>query len=483
MHMPLTPLTSRRRFYDRHPFLWRFRHAPERITIGDRTRANPVRTSAVFVVHGIGSQHRGETAARLKAGFEEALENYWREVDRRDGLFPDGQRHPEVREFLESWGPPSPFVRDGFWADYLDLAGTFPEQWESLSGEERSFLTDLWKARITSRSRTFFWFLKMQISLLRPRVLFSSPFSWLVYLPLQAVSLATLLRALIVHPRLLTEYLQDVRLYLEPRGVIERTIVQRIDERVAEAFMQLLGRDTDFRSLDDAEMISVSGDPAVFKRIIWVAHSLGTLISYNVLSDLFTRAAELAERGDGDQQEGVRVFRRALKRFVTLGSPLDKVAFLFGDRVLRFWRTADREHVLDTGEIPRNRPDAGKEWWLNFYHILDPVSGAIMNPAVTGGSPPANMHVRFWKLPGLAHLSYWTDTRVLRQILTRAFGVEFLPDRKIRALPAGLQRLVGLLGMVIWAAILIGLLLTFVALVAGWIHLPPFAEWGRWLGF
>lgn len=161
--------------------------------------------------------------------------------------------------------------------------------------------------------------------------------AWLLYLPLQVVSLAALTFALTRHPKLITGFLTDVRLYLEPRGLVEKAIVERIDERISEVFCRMIGLDLNFRRLPSDELIEASGERITFERVVWVAHSLGTVISYKLLSDLLHRAAALEQNGDREQKAGVRRFRKALRRFVTMGSPLDKVAFLFGKRSLRPW--------------------------------------------------------------------------------------------------------------------------------------------------
>ena len=61
-----------------------------------------------------------------------------------------------------------------------------------------------------------------------------------------AAELISLLYVLFRHPRILSRALGDVRLYLDPKGEIERVIVQRIDKRVGENFLRLIGLDWNF---------------------------------------------------------------------------------------------------------------------------------------------------------------------------------------------------------------------------------------------
>ncbi len=186
-----------------------------------------------------------------------------------------------------------------------------------------------------------------------------------------------------------------------------------------------------------AARIEASGKRIVFKRVVWVAHSLGTVVSYNVLSDLFHRAAILEHSGTRTQKAGVRRFRRALRRFVTLGSPLDKVAFLFGKHVLRPWPEVARPNLLEGGERQNAEDDSQDgEWWVNYYHVLDPVSGGLGDPLICHNTPPLNLHsscLLFGFIPGVAHILYWVDTsRTLRFILGRTYGRRYLRDKIVK---------------------------------------------------
>ena len=66
---------------------------------------------------------------------------------------------------------------------------------------------------------------------------------------------------------------------------------------------------------------------------------------------------------------------------------------------------------------------------MNFYHVLDPISGALKHPTFCRGQPPQNYHLRSGFIPGLAHLAYWQDATALRYILGRTYGPEYLRDQ------------------------------------------------------
>jgi len=425
-------------------FTWNMQRVRPPI-LADGQTTHPGRTCAIFVVHGIGQQHWTETAAQLRGGFEDAFEEIadWQEDwKRKEGL--EG----------ESISLSAPFIYEGYWANYDDLKETFPEDFKHFSQREQDFFGNLWRHRVISGGRTFWWTLWQQARLLlRARTL-----AWLLYLPLQVVGTATLLYLWLRRRAVITGYLNDVRLYLDPRGAVEHAIVQQIDARVERAFLCMIGLDMDFRPLPRCRWVEAGGEAFNFDRVVWVAHSLGTVISYNVLSDLFQKGAKIEEGTDVEQKEGVRQFRKKLTRFVTMGSPLDKVAYLFGDKSLRPWPVKGRRGLVESGErITEGDDDPHKtEWWINFYHVLDPVSGSLQNPTICGEEPPSNIHIRNGFLPGIAHLAYWTDTTALRFILGRTYGPRFLKDREFRPWPLLVQKVLAIVGYFTFAAILIG---------------------------
>lgn len=431
-------------------FFWNIQRVPR--TLPDGKTTHPGRSRAIFVVHGMGRQHWTETAAQLRGGFEDAFEAIaeWQKKHDQPQSGKDGSRITL----------PPPFILDGYWANYEDIAATFPEDWRHFNERERQFFSNLWTHRVISTARTIWWALKQQVRLLSVKVLHEvGLLAWILYWPLQLVSLATLLAGLVRYREAVTGFLNDVRLYLDPQGVAERAIVQRIDERVGREFLRMLGLDWEFRPLPQDELIEAGGERLVFERVVWVAHSLGTIISYNVLSALFHKAEAIESSGDAGQKAGVARFRQTLSRFVTMGSPLDKVAFLFKGESLRPWPSKQHRELLKAGEtLKEGQGPEETEWWINFYHVLDPVSGALNSPFICGDQPPSNLHIRSGFIPGLAHVAYWTDSTTLRFILGRTYGAEYLKDAEYR--PWSPSALTGLavLGYFTWAVVLIGFL-------------------------
>lgn len=439
------------RAYEHDAYQWNLGRVPDTLTVGGNVIAHPARTCAIFVVHGMGEQAWTATAAGLRAGFEDALDAI-EEWQRSTGGAAGTAAAPQQL--------PPPFVFDGYWADYADLSATFPEDWQRFNERERRFFGGLWQRRTMSLLRTLGWFVRQQLRLLWPRI--ARDVGWtqyLLYVPLQVLGFGAFVYAAIRHPTALTHVVADVRLYASPRGVAERAIVQRIDYRVGQKFLQLIGLDWDFRPLPSAHQIQAGAARVAFEHVVWVAHSLGTVVSYNVLSDLFARAAHIQAGGDDEQRRGVARFRKALLRFVTLGSPLNKFAYLFSDAV-RPWPAGARRGLLDGGEDVTRGGEASREWWINFYHVLDPVSAPLVHRAITGGTPPFNFHID-WKqvtalIPGVAHVAYWSDLTTLRFVLGRLYGHAVLPDRQYVPKSARVLKACAFFGYLTWAALVGG---------------------------
>ncbi len=440
---------SRARAWQNEAYPWNLYRTPSTINLDGIIKPHPKRTSAVFVVHGMGQPRWAQTASELRGGFEDALEltRRWQRENPPD----------DTRSSILPIELPPPYIWDGHWGDYPDVEKTFPDDWKRFNDPQRDFFRLVWQKRALSKRRTAVWYCKQQFRLLDPRVIAKvGVWAWLLYIPLQVVLPATVLFAFLRHPFILTQYLGDVRLYFDPQGIVEKAIVQNIDQRVGKQFLQLLGLDWEFR---ENAGIPASGERITFDRIVWVSHSLGTVVSYNVLSDLFVRAEALQRDGDEEQKRGVARFRCGLARFVTMGSPLDKAAFLFPRQSVKPWPNRRRGDLLETGETLEPGAGSTREWWINFYHVLDPVSGALSNHLTCGEQPPSNIHIGFWRWPGLAHLAYWSDPRTLRFILTRSYGRDLLRDKEYSAQPAGLLTFYAVFAYFLWAAVLSALVI------------------------
>jgi hypothetical protein len=314
--------------------------------------------------------------------------------------------------------------------------------WRTFSQGEKTFFSSLWKARSRSTIRTAAWFalqaLKLPYEVLRikdssgKRRLLYRLFRFFVYIVVWAVVCLTLLLFLLFKAgrTVLSNVLGDVYLYLNPQGDVEKAIVQGIDRRVGERFLQLLGLDWNFADLPESgspkgSKVHVGGKPHVFDHVTWVAHSLGTIVSYNVISDLMARCKELRESAERTADNGLlkRVDRveRGLHRFVTIGSPLQKIATLF-HKSLRQWDAGSAAPFI-TRKKDDGQTEKIKNWWVNFYDILDPVSGILRSPGYF--SCARNFHTPSRRpVPGLAHTHYWHTEFIGKYILMQTHAAE-----------------------------------------------------------
>jgi hypothetical protein len=412
--------------------------------LGQVPDSDPSKESAIFVVHGMGKQSWAETSAALRAKMEDALETMLLKNETWENL-------------------PAPFIQEGYWADYDNLKKSFKDEWARLEDTKHSFFKELWNSRSISKFRTFAWFVgQLPRLILDPRVVkYESIFAFLIYLLLAIAAPPLLAGIILLFPSIMSQVLNDVRIYCSPRGMVERAIVQRIDYRVGEAFLKLIGLDWNFHKLADKEKYKVDGQPVEFKRVFWVAHSLGSVISYNVLSDIFARADNLAQNGDEEQKTGINKFWNSLQRFITIGSPLDKIAVLFGNKVLRPWPKRlfieNEEEKLDANKNFRNFL---KNWWINYYHFLDPVSGALANKIICpANQKPNNYHLKnLFRLPGLAHVAYWKDKMFLSYLLSRFFGKERVTHKRKKVFHPIILALIAFTAYIIWIAMLGGIL-------------------------
>jgi hypothetical protein len=248
---------------------------------------------------------------------------------------------------------------------------------------------------------------------------------------------------------------------MEPKGDLEHEIVQLIDRRVARGFLKTIGLDMDFKELPKRKRILLDGTPHKFQRVIWAAHSLGTVISFNVIGDILDQCLKNRKEYASDNNQEVwgsypeieRV-ERAVANLITFGSPIDKVCFLYGfnrredqsdgsaksvryNRVLRKWPPIYR---------PRGKLDITKNckigpWWINVFYGSDPISGPLdtieelfehsedeqIKPLEIDESEKArplvsNISTIGMRLPLVSHTGYWKDAGLVTTTLSSAYA-------------------------------------------------------------
>lgn len=378
---------KRPRAYEPPPHPWTFEQIPAKDSEGN---PNPCKQAAVFIVHGMGDQGFADTAIVFREGIEDTVDSMLEET-------PDANIPP-------------PYISEGYWANYADFKAHFETEWKHFGEHERQFFEKLWKRRMENIVRTYFWLVRQLLRLcfekkIRKKV---KTGRWLGYFGMLPTGIVALTVIFFRHPSILSRVLSDVRVYLNPRGFIEASIVQRIDKRVGERFLRLIGLDWEFNPIQKDRQLTIGGEPHSFKYVTWIAHSLGSVVSYNVISDLLARCEEFKQKKI--KLKEVKKVETALHRFITIGSPLEKIAVLY-PQALRQWPSSSMQNFVQ----PKRR-----RWWTNFFHVLDPVSGVLLADQFSGYVQ--NFHSNVLRIPLFAHTSYWHDVPILSYVLSRTFG-------------------------------------------------------------
>ena len=422
-HLPTKSQRPAAGDYDPRRYQWRFGRMPDAIRVCGDWEPNPFRKVGVFVVHGIGEQGDTDTAAALRWGVEDALEmidpRTWSETTDRNE---------------NAWILPAPYIYDGNWAEYADLEKFRDDlrgDLDVLTSRQLKFFKNAWKDRTRGWLKSLGWITAQGIKLI-----VNSPGHKRVFYGLLTGLMAILVFAAGVFPRsrnFLTTYVNDARLYFEPKGDFEHEMVQLIDRRVGRAFLKMLGLNWELEDLAPDESLVIGGSPHRFDSVVWVAHSLGTVISFNVIGDILRRcegirhAAEREKTPSNERRlENARRVEQSIKNFITMGSPIDKVWFLYKSKdgssnsVLRRWP----EEYLPGGKLDLF---SSKDWWTNFFYGSDPVSGPLdsITAFVNGTTDKKlirNVSTARFHLPAASHGSYWRDVGVVSTILENAFS-------------------------------------------------------------
>jgi hypothetical protein len=204
--------------------------------------------------------------------------------------------------------------------------------------------------------------------------------------------------------RFLVQYLGDVAVYVESHTVDRFAELRaRIRECVADRARAVFG---------------ATGQDA-YAGVVVVGHSLGSVVSYDVLNQLLCEDAI-------DQQAGkpTRDIAKRTPLFLTFGSPLDKTAFIFA---IQHRRTTQAREALAASSQPMLQDYAWRpERWVNIYSPWDIISGALEYYDLPGASDTrqvTNERDRDATTLLMAHVEYWEDPllpRVLAETLTTA---------------------------------------------------------------
>ncbi len=154
-----------------------------------------------------------------------------------------------------------------------------------------------------------------------------------------------------------------------------------------------------------------------YEKIAVVGHSLGSVISYDLLNQLLLED-ELSQRKDGTGGGVFRNIRYRTKLLLTFGSPLDKVAYLF--RIKK--NTDELREAAFAASQPLIRSYATRpDRWVNIYSWMDLFSGHLHyydHPCESEGDTQRVVNVidkEAW-VPLVAHTEYWTNDILGKQL-------------------------------------------------------------------
>ena len=198
--------------------------------------------------------------------------------------------------------------------------------------------------------------------------------------------------------RFLIQFVGDVAAYISPFKV---------------STFEEIRHDVQDRAKTVAKFIYQSGRSANeprYDKVFFVGHSLGSVIAYDALNDSINRDTVPNGWEPGSQPGQLDVLART-RMLLTLGSPLDKIAFIFRTQVTNSevqlresLTTLLQPLVVDYG----NRVAR----WINLWAPSDWISGRLTyydSPTPPAGREVCNLRNKGAARPWVAHTRYWTD--------------------------------------------------------------------------
>jgi len=146
-----------------------------------------------------------------------------------------------------------------------------------------------------------------------------------------------------------------------------------------------------------------------YEGVVWVGHSLGSVVVYDALNAVIMDDQLPGKEDDEASKNGPGVVART-KLLLTFGSPLDKIAFIFGAQ-LADAKTRDalaasfQPLILDYDKF-RNIP------WVNIWSPADIISGHLDffdDPRQAGNRKVENVIDEQATTPLMAHVEYWKN--------------------------------------------------------------------------
>jgi hypothetical protein len=209
-------------------------------------------------------------------------------------------------------------------------------------------------------------------------------------------------------------------------ALVRKLMIQFPGDVAAYCSTQTLDRFLEIRSKikewvgQTARAIYESGE---YEGVAWVGHSLGSVVVYDALNALIM--------DDELDQRRLRVVERT-RLLLTFGSPLDKIAFIFGSQWARTTETREaltasfQPLILDYERFRSLR-------WVNIYAPADIISGALdFYDQRDKSTPPHvdNVPDPAATTPLLAHIEYWKNRLLFEKLYEGLLGAATAPQAK-----------------------------------------------------
>ncbi len=204
-------------------------------------------------------------------------------------------------------------------------------------------------------------------------------------------------------------------------GAVRGYLVQYFGDVAAYVESHTLDRFSELRArirecvTDRARAIYAATGSEAYAGVVVVGHSLGSVVSFDVLNQLLCEDAI-------DRQAG-RPTRNVAQRtplFLTFGSPLDKTAFIFA---IQHRRTTQAREALAASAQPMLQDYASRpERWVNIYSPWDIISGELEYfdlPGTTDRRQVINRRDQGATTLLMSHVEYW-ESEALPQVLSEA---------------------------------------------------------------
>ncbi len=164
------------------------------------------------------------------------------------------------------------------------------------------------------------------------------------------------------------------------------------------------------------------------KRVVVVAHSLGTTVAYDALLTIsrYNRASN-KDRVPMDSPLPLK----KIEHFITLATPIDKIYYFFESyrsKVHRYNRIIEQVRG-DIGEVPFSKNQKPHIHWINFWDRADIISGSVETPAHarSGAYFVDNCEVynRWFPDAYTSHFAYFDHSQVMQVISDVIFNSKY----------------------------------------------------------